>query len=163
MADSGPTLIYLDTNVYSRPFDDQTRTDIQEEANAFLEIIAEVESGKLALLSSDILDFEVHNILSEEKRVKVKDYLGLCDEHIETSEEVIDMGKRIQNDCSIRARDALHTASIIIGQARYFLSCDRRVTDMKRARCYRRLAKPHRKEYFSAMNPIIFVDEVEEE
>lgn len=73
LADSSPTLIYLDTNVYSRPFDDQTRTDIQEETTAFLEIIAEVESGKLALLSSDILDFEVHNIVSEGKRVKIKE------------------------------------------------------------------------------------------
>jgi hypothetical protein len=75
MADGDPTLIYLDTNVYSRPFDDQRQSDIQEEANAFVEIIAEVEAKRLSLLGSDILRFEVHNILGEEKRAKVKDYL----------------------------------------------------------------------------------------
>lgn len=160
MTDSDATLIYLDTNVYSRPFDDQTQIDIQEEANAFLEIIAEVEAKRLTLLSSDILSFEVQNILSEEKRTNVKDYLGLCNQYIESSEEVVNLGKRIQSDCHIRARDALHIASAILGQARYFLSCDRKVTEMRQARCYRRLAKPHRTGYFSAMNPILFVEKV---
>lgn len=160
MADIDVTLIYLDTNVYSRPFDEQTQADIQAEANAFLEIIAEVQAKRLSLLGSDILDFEVHNILSEEKRAKVKDYLGMRDKHIANSEEVVNLGKRIQSDCHTRARDALHIASAIIGQARYFLSCDKKVTEMKQARCYRRLAKPYRTEYFSAMNPILFVEKM---
>ncbi|MCI0622694.1 MAG: PIN domain-containing protein [Acidobacteria bacterium] len=160
MTGSNSILIYLDTNVYSRPFDDQTQADIQEEANAFLEIMAEIKAGKLTLLGSDILDFEAHNILSEEKRAKIKDSLELCDKHLESSEEVRNLAKRIQNDCHIRARDALHIASAIKGQARYFLSCDKKVTQMKQARCYRRLTKPHRSEYFSAMNPILFVEKI---
>lgn len=160
MTDSAVTLIYLDTNVYSRPFDDQTQIDIQEEANAFLEILAEVEANRLTLLSSDILSFEVQNILSEEKRANVKDYLELCNKHIESSEDVLILGNGIQGDCHIRARDALHIASAILGQARYFLSCDRKVTEMRQARCYRRLAKPHRTGYFSAINPILFVEKM---
>ncbi len=160
MIDNNPTLICLDTNVYSRPFDDQTQADIQAEANAFLEIIAEVKNGKLMLLGSDILDFEVHNVLDEEKRIKIEDYLLLCREHIENSDEVLNLGKQIQTDCQIRARDALHIASAIIGQARYFLSCDKKVTEMKQARCYRRLAKSYRKEYFSAMSPVLFAEKM---
>jgi hypothetical protein len=58
MIDNNAALIYLDTNAYSRPFDDQTQTDIQAEANAFLDIIAEVKRGKLLLLGSDILEFD---------------------------------------------------------------------------------------------------------
>lgn len=160
MIDTNPTLIYMDTNVYSRPFDDQTLTDIQAEADAFLQIIADVKNGELLLLGSDILDFEVHNVLNEEKRTKIKDYLSLSRKHTENSEEILNLGKQIQNDCHIRARDALHIASAIIGQARYFLSCDKRVMEMKQARCYRRLAKPYRKEYFSAMNPVLFVEKM---
>lgn len=163
MTDNNSTLIYLDTNVYSRPFDDQTQTDIQAEANAFLEIIAEVKTGKLLLLGSDILDFEVRNVLDEEKRIKIEDYLSLCDEHIGNPADVLNLGKQIQTDCRIRARDALHIASAIIGQAKYFLSCDKKVTEMKQARCYRRLAKPYRKEYFSAMNPVLFVEKMKGE
>ncbi len=160
MNDNNSILIYLDTNAYSRPFDDQTNTDIQAEANAFLEIIAEVRNGKLILLGSDILDFEVHNVLDEEKRVKIEDYLNLCHQQIENSEEILTLGKQIQVNCQLRARDALHIASAIIGQSRYFLSCDKKVTDMKQARCYRRLAKPFRSAYFSAMNPVLFADKL---
>ena len=160
LPEPGSTLIYLDTNVYARPFDDQTQIQIQEEANAFLEIIAEVESKKLILLGSDILDFEVHNVLSEEKRTKIESYVGLCVRHIGSTEEVLDLGKRIESNCDVRARDALHIASAIIGVARYFLSCDKKVTQMKQTRCYRRLAKPNRHEYFSAMNPTLFAEKL---
>ena len=78
MPSNGPTLIYLDTNVYSRPFDDQTRPDIQEEADTFLKILSEIKANKLTLLCSDILAFEIQNILNEEKRTNVEVYLDLC-------------------------------------------------------------------------------------
>lgn len=160
MSNNDSTLIYLDTNVYSRPFDDQTQPDIQADANAFLEIVPQIEANQLTLLCSDILTFEVENILSEEKRTKVEDYLELCTQHIESSEEVLELGKRIQSQCQIRARDALHVASAILGGGRYFLSCDKQVTQMKQARCYRRVMRVYRQEYFSVMNPIRFVDKM---
>ena len=40
----------------------------------FSRIIAEVKSGKLLLLGSDILDFEVDNVFDEEKRVKISSW-----------------------------------------------------------------------------------------
>jgi predicted nucleic acid-binding protein len=154
-------LIYLDTNVYSRPFDDQTQPNIQEEANAFLEIVSRIKIGRLALLCSDILGFEVYNILNKDKRSKVENYLGLCTEHVEGSEEILNLGKRIQSKCQVRARDALHIASAILGGARYFLSCDQKVTQMKQGRCYRHLGRALRREYFSVMNPIVFVEKTQ--
>ena len=68
-------LIYLDTNVYARPFDDQTRVTIQAEADALISIIDAVKVGQLRLLSSDILLIEVHQILNEEKRTNVMEYI----------------------------------------------------------------------------------------
>ena len=73
MAHSNSTLIYLDTNVYSRPFDDQTQSDIQEEANAFLEIVREIKAERFTLLCSDILEFEIYNVLDKEKRAQIED------------------------------------------------------------------------------------------
>ncbi len=154
-------LIYLDTNVYSRPFDDQTRSTIQAEADALLTIIEAVKAGRLSLLSSDILFFEVHKILNEEKQTKVLEYLTLCTYHIESSDEILNLGKQIQTRCHTRARDSLHIASAIVGNARYCLSCDTTVTQMKHARCYRRLGKSFRQTYFSVMNPIRFVGRFE--
>ncbi len=70
------------------------------------------------------------------------------------------MGQQLETACQIKARDALHVASAIIGNARYFLSCDKKVTQMKRAKCYRRLAKSYCQTYFSVMNPIRFVEKL---
>lgn len=153
-------IIYCDTNVYSRPFDDQTRSTIQEESNAFLEIISRIRSGELQLLCSDILKFEVANILGEGKRSRVRSYLDLCSERVANTEDVLDLGRRIQKNCHVRSRDALHVASAITGRARYFLSCDNKVTKLKQTRCYRRLAKGRQAAYFSAMNPVRFSDKL---
>jgi hypothetical protein len=78
---SYPILIYLDTNLYSRPFDDQKQPQIQAEANAFLEIIQAVKNHQLMLLTSDILLFEVYNILTPEKRAKLEKYLSFGTHH----------------------------------------------------------------------------------
>jgi hypothetical protein len=128
---TSPILIYLDTNVYSRPFDDQTAEKIRAEANAFLKIVDEVKAGVLNLLGSGILNFEVTEILDKGKRAKIKSNLELCKEHIKSSEEIFKLGKTIQKDCHIGTRDAFHIASAIIGNARYFLSCDNKVTQKK--------------------------------
>ena len=155
-----PTLIYLDTNVYARPFDDQKQLAIQAEANAFLAIINAVKTDRLALLRSDILAFEVAQILSKDKREKIEEYLLWCGQHIEQSDEVLNLGRTFESRCRIRPRDALHVASAMLGGARYFLSCDRQVTEMKQARCYRRLTPPSRQAYFSAMNPRLFAEKL---
>ncbi len=73
---------------------------------------------------------------------------------------MLNLGRQIPADCHIRAHDALHIASAIVGRARYFLSCDKKVTETKQARCYRRLAKPFREEYFSAINSVLFVEKM---
>ncbi len=157
-----PTLIYLDTNAYARPFDDQTQSRILAETDALLTIIEAIKAGTLRLLSSDILLFEVHNIFDTEKRTKVLQYLNLCTEHVEQSDDVLQLGKQIQQQCHTRARDALHVASAIVGQARYCLSCDKTVTLMKHARCYRRLGKTDRQAYFSVMNPRRFAERLQQ-
>jgi predicted nucleic acid-binding protein len=158
MAVTSPLLIYLDTNVYSRPFDGQTQNRIQEEANAFFAIMGEAKAGKLRLLRSDTLNFEAEEVLDEEKRTKIIGYLESCKEHIHNSEELRQLSKTIQKQCHIRARDALHIASAILGNARYFLSCDDKVTQKKQANCYRRYAKNYQRDYFSVMNPKLFVE-----
>lgn len=60
--------IYLDTNVYNRPFDDLSQERILEEAFAFIEIYSFVVRGTLKCISSDILKFEVHNTSDEVRR-----------------------------------------------------------------------------------------------
>lgn len=157
-----PVLIYFDTNSYARPFDDQTQSRIRKETDSLLVIIEAVRNEKILLLSSDILLFEIHNIFDEEKRAKVLQYLSFCTRHIEQSDEALELGKQIQRQCHTKSRDALHVASAILGGAQYCLSCDNTVTAIKHARCYRRLGKPYRREYFSVMNPQRFAERLQQ-
>jgi hypothetical protein len=87
-----PVLIYCDTNVLARPFDDQSQATIQAEANAFLEIMSRTRDGELELLCSDILEFEISNILADDKRTKVSSYLSLCSERVKSTRSVLDLG-----------------------------------------------------------------------
>ena len=96
MSITSPLLIYLDTNVYSRPFDDQMNKKIHAEANAFLKILTEVKAGTLELLSSDILKLEVDEILDKTNRLKIISYLEWCNDHINSSEEVLKLAKSLQ-------------------------------------------------------------------
>lgn len=51
-------LIYLDTNVYCRPLDDQSNSRIHQEAQAFLQIVDKAERGRIEIVSSDYVKFE---------------------------------------------------------------------------------------------------------
>ncbi len=153
-------LVYLDTNVYSRPFDDQTQSEIHSEANSLLEILSAVRAKQFQLLCSDILSFEVANILSAEKRTKIEDYLQLCTNHFENSPIVLTLGKEVEKNCQVRPRDALHIASAILGQANYFLSCDKRITTFAKENCYHLLAKNYHSISLAVMNPVRFVEKI---
>ncbi|MBI1765899.1 MAG: hypothetical protein HYR56_31215 [Acidobacteria bacterium] len=48
---------------------------------------------------------------------------------------MLNFGRALESGCRIRPRDALHVALAMLGGARYFLSCNRQVTEMKQARC----------------------------
>lgn len=152
-------IIYLDTNVYCRPFDNQEQERIKEETDAFEEILEMAKNGKLYLLSSDILKYEISNILSPHKKMEVERYLSLCKKIVEEKEETLNLGIVIRDRCGIKDRDALHIASAILGGATYFLTCDDEVTSAtKGAGCTEKVAD----EYGNGIkicNPIVFLRE----
>lgn len=54
--------VYLDTNVYCRPLDDQSDRRIRKESRAFLEIADKALRGEIETVSSDYVKFEVEQI-----------------------------------------------------------------------------------------------------
>jgi predicted nucleic acid-binding protein len=135
--------IYLDTNVYCRPLDDQSQKKIQKETDAFEEILEATKEGKLFLLSSDILVYEVSNILSFNIKTEVVKYLSLCKNRVEEGEDIKDLAIVIRDRCSIKDRDALHLASAIIGKADYFLTCDNKITARKGVKCVEKISEEY--------------------
>lgn len=148
-------IVYLDTNVYCRPFDDQSQIRIMEETDSFEDILDKAKRGGLSLLSSDILVYEVSNILTSRKRFEVERYLSLCEKRIEEDDGVKCLAIIIRDRCGIKDRDALHLASAIIGKADCFLTCDDDVTKRESAICIEKIGK----EYGSRIvisNPKVF-------
>lgn len=136
-------IVYLDTNVYCRPFDDQYQARIMEETDSFEELLDKAKKGSLSLLSSDILVYEVSNILTYRKRFEVERYLSLCEKRIEEDDGVKDLAITIRDKCGIKDRDALHLASAIIGKADFFLTCDDDVSKKESAICIEKIAKEY--------------------
>ena len=64
-------LLYFDTNVLCRPFDDQTIRRIRRETEAFERILEKIRAKEAAFITSDILVFEIQRIISPAKRAKV--------------------------------------------------------------------------------------------
>ncbi|MBI4671377.1 MAG: PIN domain-containing protein [Chloroflexi bacterium] len=120
-------LIYLDTNVYQRPFNDQTQSRIRREALAFIEILAAVESKQTELLGSEILEFEIEQIPEKELRARVKSYLKLCAQILHATEQQLKIAQQLENECGFKGRDALHIAAACAGKASYFVTCDERI------------------------------------
>lgn len=54
----------------------------------------------------------------------MKTFLKLSKKHISQSKKVLNLAKRIVEDCKISPRDAIHLFSAKIGKAKYFLTCD---------------------------------------
>ena len=116
-------LIYLDTCSIQRPLDDRSQPRIYLEAEAILTVLRLVEVGKLQLLSSDVLNFEVSRIVNNDRKTEAETLLKLARSiasvGINTkvlSEQIIATG--------VKPFDALHVAVAIENHARYFCTCD---------------------------------------
>jgi len=151
-------MVYLDLNVYSRPFDDQTKEKIRRETEAINVLWEEAKKGSLHLISSDILYLEVRRILSESKRAKVISSIKLCESHVAQNDIVEQIAQAITETCAIKPRDALHLASAVFVEAKFCLTCDGRVAKKSTNRCVKRIAKKFGKPYVAVMNPVQFVE-----
>lgn len=123
--------IYLDTNVYFRPYDDHSQERIRKEALAFISIM-EVGSRKgYIFLNSDILSLEVKRTDDMLKRREVEQHLKVCGEYIGLDERIKGLAKELEEKCFLDGRDALHIAFGCYGDAVYFLTCDDELTNRK--------------------------------
>jgi predicted nucleic acid-binding protein len=121
-------LLYFDTNVLCRPFDDQTVRRIRRETEAFERILERIRAKEVAFITSDILVFEIQRIISPTKRAKVSIYLRLRQGYQAATTETLTIANEIIRNFKLSARDALHAASALLGEVQYFLSCDDDVT-----------------------------------
>ena len=138
--------LYLDMNIYNRPFDDQFQVRIRLEAMAINAILKMIKDGKFNLLWSFMLEYENSLNPYEDIRMEIDMVSSLSSEYVGMAKDVLKDAKGFESK-GMRSRDAIHLACAIKGKADYFLTCNDRL--LKKAGIT--------KSDIAIMNPIDFV------
>lgn len=142
--------IYLDTNVYNRPFDDQAQVRIRLETIAIFSILQSIKNREYSLLWSFMIDYEnslnPHNDIREE----IEMLFFLAEEFISPDDFIFNKAKEFEAT-GIKPRDAIHLACALKGGANYFLTCDDKL--IKKT--------SELKINLKVINPLRFIEEME--
>lgn len=150
-------LVYLDTNVYCRPLDDQSNSRIHQEAEAFLQIVYKAERGRTEIVSSDYVKFEIEQIKDPQKRKNIRGFERVLSKtNVTSSKRLISIAKEINVKCRLNSLDALHLAAACLGKASFLLTCDDEI--LENSNCIETLAA--KKGYkLKVRNPIDYLQE----
>ena len=118
-----PTL-YLDMNIYKRPFDDQRQMRIRLETVAVTMIFALIDDGQLSACWSFVLDYENSRDPIPERREFVQYLSRCCETTIAPDESIRELARRLSETYQIRGRDALHLAIAETPGCNYLVTCD---------------------------------------
>jgi len=131
--------VYLDTNIYCRPLDDQSDSRTRAETGAFLKIVDAAETGKIKIVSSDYVKFEIEQIIDPLKRKDVRGFERiLCGANVASSRRLTALARTFASKCNIGSLDALHIAGACLGRADFLLTCDDEI--LENAVCIETLA-----------------------
>lgn len=142
--------IYLDTNIYNRPFDDQAQVRIRLETIAIFAILQNIKNGEYSLLWSFMIDYENSLNPQYDIREEIKMLSSLANEIISPDKFILNKAKEFES-AGIKPRDAIHLACALKGGAEYFLTCDDKL--IKKA--------SELKINLRVINPLRFVEEME--
>ncbi len=115
--------IYLDVCCLNRPFDDQIQDRIRLETEAVITILKYVEQGKILLINSDAILYEISKIPNLERKEKILSLISKAKIYIEFNQEILDRAKEIQK-LGIKSYDALHVACAEEAKSDIFLTTD---------------------------------------
>jgi len=123
--------IYLDVCAIQRPLDTPEHLRIALEAEAVLGILALCEAGKIDLVSSDALDYEIRRNPHPLRREYALAVIKQAKEHIPLSAAIEQRAEQLTTQ-GFQPLDALHIAFAEAGQADYFCTTDDKL--LKKAR-----------------------------
>ena len=115
--------VYFDNCVIQRPLDDKNQIRIAIEAEAVLGLVSYIESGRIILVSSDVLLYEIRKIPNFTRREYAIEFTNLSSEHIHISHLIEKCAQKYEK-VGIKAIDALHIAAAEIGKVDYFCTSD---------------------------------------
>jgi predicted nucleic acid-binding protein len=119
--------LYLDMNIYNRPFDDQSQMRIRLETTAALMIFALAEQRQVSVKWSFVLEYENSQNPFSERKGFVKHLAYICSETIEPDPSIREMARCLTEEYGVRGRDALHIACAAYAGCDYLVTCDDRL------------------------------------
>ncbi|MBI4745753.1 MAG: PIN domain protein, partial [Deltaproteobacteria bacterium] len=105
-------ILYLDMNIYNRPFDDQSQVRIKLETIAINAILKTIKDGKFKLLWSFMLEFENSLNPYDDVRMEIEMTSKLASEYVNMSDEILEAAKKMES-VGVKPRDAIHLACAI--------------------------------------------------
>lgn len=138
--------LYLDMNIYNRPFDDQSQVRIKLETIAINAILKMIKDGKFKLLWSFMLEFENSLNPYDDVRMEIEMTSKLASEYVNMSDEILEAAKEMES-VGVKPRDAIHLACAVKAKTDWFLTCDDKL--IKKGRLI--------KEGVIIINPVDFV------
>lgn len=123
--------VYLDMCSIQRPLDTKSQPRIAVEAEAILGVLTLCEAGRVELMTSDTLVFELERNPHPVRKEYALNVLAKATVFVLTDSQVEERARALQAE-GIKPIDALHLASAVIAKAEYFCTCDDRF--LKRAK-----------------------------
>ena len=120
-----PSLIrvYLDNCSLQRPLDSRTQVRITLEAEAVLGLLAMAETGKIELVHSDALTFEIDRAPNPVRRRFAERTLQSAKTHV-ALDDALTRRTPMFIEYGLKLLDALHLASAEAARAACFCTCD---------------------------------------
>ena len=142
--------VYLDNCCFNRPYDDQSEPRVSLESHAKMLIQDMIREGKLNLVTSSVLDFEISRCPYKDRKTAIEQFLeNYSSEYVwaDLDEEIEAEADAIMSS-GVKFYDAQHVACAIHSGCDYFLSTDRRLLK-------------YQTEKINIINPIDFIGEME--
>lgn len=115
--------LYLDNCCFNRPFDDQSQLRIRLEAEAKLQVQADIRSKQYELIWSYILSYENSRNPFQERRKQIEKWEGYATSKVLASAGLMEIATELQKS-GLKKLDALHVACAMSAKADYFLTTD---------------------------------------
>lgn len=113
----------MDNCCFNRPFDDQGQVKIRIETEAVLYIQQKLIEDKIDLVWSYMLDYENNFNPFPERRISIESWKEYSQIDIKESNELLEYAKELF-ESGIKAKDALHIASAVTANCKYFITTD---------------------------------------
>jgi len=145
--------IYLDNCCLNRPFDDQLQDKVRLETDAILAIINMCEINKWEFCKSDVLIYEINQIIDYDRKQKVMRIYKYGKTEIKINKSIQLRANQLL-EYNIKPFDALHLASAENGKVDIFLTTDKKLI----------LASYSANMKIKVMNPVIwYLEEINNE